>query len=271
MARRVTAAMAALTPAVCLAVCLWAVTISRPASAQVLDRIAVTVGKRVIAESEILTDARVAAFIEGTVPDLSPAAKRRTAERLVDQVLLLEDAAGTHVPLPTVADVKPLLDPLKQRYATTAEYQDALKQLGITEADLTRHLLGGLQALRYADLRFRPEAQISEEELRTYFENLMMGGQNSPGAVQAGQGKASTAKATGEKPSAPKLAADADADFESSRAELTQLLINQQVASSTDRWLEMARVETRIAYRAGVFGEGAFGEGATSVSKGATR
>ena len=69
------------------------------AQAEVLDRIAVTVGKQVITESEILRDLRVAAFIDGKPPDMSPAAKRKSADRLVEQILILQEAADSHIAL----------------------------------------------------------------------------------------------------------------------------------------------------------------------------
>ena len=43
-------------------------------------------------------------------------------------------------------------------------------QAQISEAELSDHLLAGLRMLRYTDLRFRPEVQISEEALRAYYD-----------------------------------------------------------------------------------------------------
>ena len=75
------------------------------ARAETLDRIAVTVGRHVISERDILQDMRVAAFIDGKTPDFGAEQKRKAAERLVDQYLVLEDATATRVPPPPAADV----------------------------------------------------------------------------------------------------------------------------------------------------------------------
>lgn len=57
------------------------------APAEVLDRIAVTVGKRVITDSDVRREIRLSAWMNGTPPDFSPASRRRTAERLVERAL----------------------------------------------------------------------------------------------------------------------------------------------------------------------------------------
>jgi len=146
---------------------------SAAAAGENLDRIAVTVGSHVIPESEVILDLRVAAFIDGTTPDLSAAQKRKAADRLVDQYLVLTDAAATRAPLPLPADAEPVLASIKARYASEAEYRAALEQAEITEPQLKAHLLAGLQMLRYTDLRFRGEVQITEEDLREFFNTFV--------------------------------------------------------------------------------------------------
>jgi hypothetical protein len=182
--------------------------------AETLDRIAVTVGRHIISEHDILQDMRISAFIDDRAPVFSAQLKRKAAERLVDQYLVLEDATATRVPPPPAADVSGLLTPLKARYATDQAYRAALAQAQISEAELSEQLLAGLRMLRYTDLRFRPEVQISEEALRAYYDKL-----------------------------APPQT------FEASRGDIEKLLTNQQTMQALDRWLEMSRSEAAIVYR----------------------
>ena len=186
--------------------------------AETLDRIGVTVGRHVISEHDILQDMRISAFIDDKTPVFSAEQKRKAAERLVDQYLVLEDATETRVPPPPAADVAALLTPIKARYATDEAYHAALAQAQISEAELSEQLLAGLRMLRYTDLRFRPEVQISEEVLRAYYDKL-----------------------------APPQS------FEASRGDIEKLLTNQQIMQALDRWLEMSRGETAIVYREGAF------------------
>jgi hypothetical protein len=197
------------------------------AAGENLDRIAVTIGQHVIAESELILDLRISAFLDGTSPDLSGAQKRKTADRLIDQYLVLTDAAATRAPLPSAADVEPVLAPIKARYGSQAEYQAALERAGITEAQLRDYLLAGLRMLRYTDLRFRGEVQISLDNLRDFYNNLVAESQ--------------------EKKQPP------PADFESSRDQVEKLLTDQRTMQALDRWLGVARNERQILYRDAAF------------------
>ena len=186
--------------------------------AETLDRIAVTVGRHVISQYDIRQDIRIAAFIDRQAADFSAEHKRKAAERLVDQYLVLEDATQTRVPPPPASDVAGLLTPIKARYASEQEYRAALAQAQISETELSAQLLAGLRMLRYTDLRFRPEVQLSEETLRAYYDK-----------------------------------AKPPQTFEASRGDIEKLLTNQQTMQALDRWLEMARSEVAIVYREGAF------------------
>ena len=193
------------------------------APAETLDRIAVTVGRHVISERDVLEDLRLSAFLDGQAPDFSGGQKRKAADRLIDRYLVLEDAVATRATLPTSQVAAALVVPVKERYATDAEYRAALAQAQVTEAGLNAHLLAGLRMLRYTDLRFRPEVQLSEENLRAYYKTL-----------------------TEQRPSTTR-------SFEASRDQIEKLLTDQQTMQALDRWLGMTRSETQILYREAVF------------------
>ena len=64
------------------------------ATAEIIDRVAVSVGNQVITEDQIGEEIRVTAFLNHETPDLSPAQKRRAAERLIEQALVRRDETG---------------------------------------------------------------------------------------------------------------------------------------------------------------------------------
>lgn len=197
---------------------LAGVAVVSPALAETLDRIAVSVGQDVITESQVILDLRVAAFLERKPVDLSGAAKRKSAERLVDQLLILREAAESHLTLPSTEATAGLIAP----YAAEAGYQADLAHYGISERDLGAHLLAGLRTLTFTDLRFRPDVQVSQEDIRSYYDKLTP--QTGPGAAPL--------------PS-----------FESSRDQIEKLLVEQRVLDNLDAWLEMARKAANIRYR----------------------
>ena len=206
---------------------ILAILMAAAAAGENLDRIAVTVGTHVIPESEVILALRVAAFIDDATPDLSGAQKRKAADRLVDQYLVLTDAAATRAPLPSPADVEPVLAPIQARYASEDEYRAALERAGITGPQLKAHLLAGLQMLRYTDLRFRGEVQITEENLREFFNTFV---------AESKQNNAAEVP-----------------DFESSRDQVEKLLTDQRTTQALDRWLGITRNETQILYRDAAF------------------
>jgi len=201
---------------------IFILLLALPLAAEPLDRIAVTIGKHVIAESDILRDLRCAAFIDDQAVDVSGAAKKKSAERLVDQYLLLEDAAVTRAPLPGAEAADALLAPIRGRYSSNTAFEAALEYAQISEAELRQHLITGLRLLRYSESRFRPDSQFTDEDLRAFYSKFAAG-----------------------KPGAP--------DFETSRAQLQQLLTNQRASEALDKWLETARDEADIVYRDAVF------------------
>ena len=143
---------------ICLCVSLGLLTTGF--AAEVLDRIAVTVDKQVIAESDLIRYLRVAAFLDRKPADLSGEAKRSAAAALVDRYLILEEAQDSHFVLPSADDAQALVQQVKAQYPSEAAYQAALREYRIGEQDLANHLLAGARALRFSDLRFRPEVQI---------------------------------------------------------------------------------------------------------------
>jgi hypothetical protein len=186
--------------------------------AQLLDRIAVSVDKQVITESAILLDRRVGAFLDGVPVDLSGPAKRKSAERLVDQMLILREAAESRIALPTAQNAAALLKQVKEQRGSEESFQQALKEYGITEANLTEQLLSGLIAYTFSDLRFRPSVQISDEDIRVFLEKM------TDGAL-----------------------------LEAPREDVEELLIRQRTEDALDDWLKMARAAARIQYREAVF------------------
>ncbi|MCU1334725.1 MAG: hypothetical protein JWO19_306 [Bryobacterales bacterium] len=188
------------------------------AKAETLDRIAVSVGQDVITESQVLLDLRVAAFLEHKPVDLSGAAKRQSAQRLVDQLLILREAVDSHVTLPATEAAAGLVAP----YAAETGYKTDLVRYGISVQDLAAHLLAGLRTLTFTDLRFRPDVQVSPADVRNYYDGLA----RQPGSAAAPL------------PS-----------FEESREQIEKLLLEQRVLEALDKWLATVRNAARIRYR----------------------
>jgi hypothetical protein len=123
--------------------------------AEILDRVAVTVGKDVIAESEVIEELRVTDFLNQAPFDHAPAARRTAADRLVDQYMIREEMQLEGFPQPQAGAADQTLRQFRQaHFHTQAQYQASLQKYGITEEQLKQHLLWQVAALRFTGQRF---------------------------------------------------------------------------------------------------------------------
>lgn len=199
-----------------------------PLGAEILDRIAVSVGNRVITEADLSREIRITAFQNNAKPDFSAANKRQTAERMVDQTLVRSELEASRYLLPSSADADAALQDEKSRFAGDQAYRAALAQYGITEDDLKTHLLWEHTLLRFIDVRFRPGIQITDDDIRKYFDEHLRAT-----AAQAHPGQA------------PSL--------DDYRATIEQTLIGQAANRQVEDWLKQARRRTRIQFHDEVF------------------
>ncbi len=202
-------------------VCLFALL--TPLAAETLDRIAVTVGKSVIAESDLTLYLRITAFLDHKPLEITPRTKREAANNLVEQILILKEANESHLNLPSDQEASVLVDQVKAQYATEDEFSADIERHDITERDLLNHLRAGLRALTFTDLRFRPAIHISDEDVRDYYDKLASNVAGQP------------------------------ATFEASRAQIEELLIGRRVLEALDMWLMSARENADIRYRESAF------------------
>jgi hypothetical protein len=142
--------------------------------AEVIDRIAASVDSRVITQSEIERQIRVAAFQDGIKPDLSPAHKRETIQAMIDQKLIQRDLENSRYPLPEASELNPAIEQFKrEHYPTDAAYQQALASYGITDQDFRELLLWEKTLSTFIDVRFASTSQISGEQVAEYFEKTV--------------------------------------------------------------------------------------------------
>lgn len=195
-------------------------------TAEIIDRIAITVGERVITESEVIRQARITAFIEGKPADLSSQNKRQVAERLVEQMLIRRELETSRYAAASSEAANAVGQQLLKRYPSRDDYLKALKEYGIAEEDIREALDWQVTLLDFIATRFRPGIQISDAELLDYYQNEVL--------PKAGEGV--------QKP-----------DFEDIRPQIESILTNQRVDNALDRWLGQARTQTRIQFRPEVF------------------
>jgi hypothetical protein len=181
------------------------------------------VDKHVISESEVMRQIRITAFLNNDQPDLSPANRRATADRLVEQLLIRRELESSGYAAPAESPGDTNYDQVMQRFKTPEEYNRALAQYQISDADVRDSLNWQATLLDFVDTRFRPGIQIPASEIREYYDQQVA---QNPGKLPP---------------------------FDDAKADIEQILTSQRVDNALDRWLGQARTQSRIRYMQEVF------------------
>jgi hypothetical protein len=192
------------------------------AQAEIIDRIAVTVDKSVVTESEILRQIRITAFLNGQQPDFSPANKRMTADRLVEQILVRRELETTRYASDATTSSAEY-EEIVRRFPSPEAYRQALAKYGITDGEIREALAWQATLLDFIETRFRPGIQIPASEIREYYDSQVA---LNPGKLPP---------------------------FEQARDDIEKILTQQRVDNALDRWLGQARLQSRIRYTQEVF------------------
>src|SRR5579884_2750073 len=132
--------------------------------ADIVDRVAASVGNTAIKQSQIERDVRLTDFLNGAPLDFGAAATRASADRLIDQSIIRAEIAKANTSAPAVsdADAAAVLANLKRaKFKNDAEYRAALARYGISEPELLAHLKWQLAVLRFIEVRFRRPSEAA--------------------------------------------------------------------------------------------------------------
>lgn len=199
------------------------------ARADIIDRIAVTLDSQVITASEITLEIRLAAFLNGDALDFSPDARRKAADRLIEQKLIRREIQVGRYVAPTPEEVEPMLKGIQaQRFHDDEAYRQALAKYGILDDDLRAHLLWQLTLLRFVEIRFRPAVEVTDTDIQSYFD--------------ANRAKLETQAGTSKKLTLDDL-----------RDQIRGILTDAGADKQLDVWLAEARKRTRIEFHQEAF------------------
>jgi hypothetical protein len=190
--------------------------------AEIVDRVAANIGRRVITDTEVEQEVRVEAFVEGVPVDLSAANKRRVLDRLVDQFLIRKELEFTRFAPVSDADVAPMPKQIRDRYSSEEAFKEALNKYQISADDLKKQVSWTLTMLRFIEYRFQPAVQVTQSQIRQeYRRRVADWKQRSDAAV-------------------PPL--------QQIQPEIEKLLRQRLVDAALDGWLGEARTQNDIVY-----------------------
>jgi hypothetical protein len=200
-----------------------------PARPEVIDRVVVTVDKDVITESDIRKAIRLSAFLAGEPADFSAENRKKMASTLVDQLLLRREMEFTHFPPPKLPEAEQVVAALRKNHGNgdPAVFKRELAKQGIREDELVQYLLRVIGTSRFIDLRFGPEVQLNETEVRNFCDTEVIPSYKRRGLPEP--------------------------SFDDLRAQCERELTQRRADSVADRWLKETRERVHIVYREGAF------------------
>ena len=194
------------------------------ANAVVIDRIAIVAGSRLIKDSDIEREIRLTDFLNGDKLDLSPAARRKAAQRLIDQAMIHREVDLGRYTAPTPDEMEAFLQQVKkQHFKDDAQFQQALREYGVMQEQLESQVRWQIGVLHFIEQRFRPAVLVSEQESEAYYHAH----QNDFRDPKTG-----------------KIAL-----IDNVRDQIQDILAAPRVNKEFEDWLDRARKRTKVEYR----------------------
>ncbi|MGA8222859.1 MAG: hypothetical protein WB780_14505 [Candidatus Acidiferrales bacterium] len=137
---------------------------SASGSAQTVDGVAARIEDDILTESEVR---ELAAFQE--LVDGHPKTRSEVIRELADQWIVRGEANTAKFPRPSQADVDRAYAELVKQFKSPEEFQSRCSSAGLTEAGIRRLLEQQLYLSRFIDYRFRPSAQVTDQQVETYY------------------------------------------------------------------------------------------------------
>lgn len=193
------------------------------ANAEIIDRIAITVGNQVITQLQIDEELRVTALLNHETQVVRSLENRRdAADRLVEQLLIRFEMQLSRYELPDSSDVDKYYQQIEEVNGGAAEFEKLLRSFNLTPTVLRSHLELQLTELKFIDVRFRPDANVSDADIAAAY-----------------QVKVSAWKQTHSVPP-PTL--------DTSRETLRAMLVEDRTDAALNTWLAETRKRVRLIY-----------------------
>ena len=192
------------------------------ARGEIIDRIAASVGNRVITASDLDRQIRVVAFQDGVKPDFNAARKKATVDAMIEQKLIESELSNSRYPLPDPAELVPAIEQFKkEHFKDDGEYRAALAACGIREDDFRELLLWQRTLLLFIQVRFETGVQLAAGEVEDFFTKTV-----KPAAQAAHPGQAVT--------------------LDDYRAQIERKLTGEKADQQLDIWLRDVRRRTNV-------------------------
>jgi hypothetical protein len=130
-----------------------------------IDGIAARIEDDIITDSEVNELAAFQQLVEGRSKS-----REELIRELADQWIVRQEATAVNYGQPSAEDVDRAFQQLVKQFPSPEEFKRRCAALGLSEAAVRRMLMQQLYLSRFLDHRFRPAAQVSQDDIETYYE-----------------------------------------------------------------------------------------------------
>lgn len=134
------------------------------AGAQAVDGIAARIEDDIITESEIRELGAFQQLVDG-----KSKTRAELINELADQWIVHGEAAAAKFPEPSAADVDHSYAELVNQFPSREEFQKRCAEASLTDEAVHRLLKQQLFLSHFIDYRFRPAAQVNDEQIQAYY------------------------------------------------------------------------------------------------------
>jgi len=132
--------------------------------AQQVDGVAARIEDDIITESEVRELGAFQNLVDGKAKP-----RAELIRELSDQWMIRAEASATKYAHPPATDVELAYAEFVKQFPSPEEFQKRRTDAGLTEAAVRRMVAQQLYLSRFIDYRFRPEAQVSDEQVEAYY------------------------------------------------------------------------------------------------------
>lgn len=189
---------------------------------EIIDRIVVSVDRKVITEKQLDEELRVTALLDHQPLIRDHEKRRAAADRLIEQTLVRKEMELSRYPLPSQEDVLAYRREVAKQYGGEAELDKALAKYSIRDEVLLEHLSFQLMTLRFLAYRFPPDIDISDQDIAEAYQRKIADWKQ---------------KHTGTAPS-----------LDESREAIKKSIVDERTEAAFSSWLEESRKQVQITY-----------------------
>src|SRR5438128_3625813 len=144
----------------------------------IVDRIVATVNGHIILQSDWEDEIRYEAFINGrTLSSVTPATRKASLDRLIDQELLREQIRGVDSPNADFEEVSKRVLDIRQQYPgkqSEQEWHTLLEQYGLTQGGLESRIRTEIDLTGLVDARLRPTVTVDAKSIESYYNQELL-------------------------------------------------------------------------------------------------